>query len=78
MGNDLLSRAINACVRCVRCGALGVFTCDCHERCSCGWFADKGQPCGNPNTARCSTKVKYGVYNRRTKRYEPKEPADGR
>jgi len=28
------------------------------------------KPCNNPNTSRCSTKVKYGKYNRKTKRYE--------
>jgi hypothetical protein len=43
---------------------------DNFERCSCGIFAAKGQPCSNPDTKRCSTKVIYGKYNRRTKRYE--------
>ncbi len=44
---------------CLICGApMG--KCDCWEACSCGWTARKGKPCGNPNTTRCSTKVKYG------------------
>jgi hypothetical protein len=33
--------------------------CDCYERCSCGYTTDKGQPCRNPETTRCSTKLKY-------------------
>lgn len=69
MGSPL-DRMIDASVRCLKCGAKGVGTCDCNERCSCGWIADKGQPCRNPATARCSTKVKYGKYNRKTRRYE--------
>ena len=55
--------------RCTKCNApMGA--CDCWERCSCGWMAEKGTPCGNPKTGRCSTKVKYGKYNRKTKRWE--------
>lgn len=34
------------------------------------WSARKGEPCRNPVTKRCSTKVKYGKYNRSAKRYE--------
>lgn len=35
-------------------------TCDCWEKCSCGYLAQKGQPCSNPETARCSSKIQYG------------------
>jgi len=51
-------------------GLTKKFLDDNFERCSCGWFATKGQPCDNPEMSRCSTKVKYGKYNRKTKRYE--------
>ena len=56
-------------LRCTKCGATKEAGCDCWEQCSCGWTAEKGMPCGNPNTARCSTKVKYGKHNRKTKRH---------
>lgn len=56
---------------CTRCGKTG--SCGCWVKCSCGWSAGAGEPCGNPETTRCSTKVQFGVYNRRTRRYEPKE-----
>jgi hypothetical protein len=59
----------NAGLHCTICNAP-YGTCDCWVRCSCGWSARRGEPCRNPETARCSTKVKYGRYNRRTKRYE--------
>ena len=64
---------INASVRCLRCGTLGFMKCDCHEKCSCGWIAERGKPCRNPETRACSTKVRYGKYNRKTKRYESQE-----
>ena len=51
-------------------GLTKKFLDDNFERCSCGWFAAKGQPCDNPEMSRCSTKIKYGKYNRKTKRYE--------
>lgn len=44
---------------CSKCGAEGIGTCDCWEHCSCGWWAEKGKPCGNPKTTRCSTKLKH-------------------
>ena len=56
-------------MKCTLCGA-GMGNCDCWEQCTCGWTAEKGKPCSNPKTARCSTKLKYGKYNRSTKRYE--------
>jgi hypothetical protein len=62
-------------LRCTICGAPAG-TCDCWERCSCGWHALRGEMCRNPETIRCSTKLKYGVYNRRTRRYE-KPPTPG-
>jgi len=45
----------------MKCGTQGIGNCDCYEKCSCGWFADKGQPCKNPTIKRCSTKIKYGI-----------------
>lgn len=60
---------------CTVCGEPKSAKCDCWEKCSCGWFARKGNPCRNPHTTRCSTKVKYGKYNRRTKSYEPRGTA---
>lgn len=57
-------------LRCTKCGVAAAAGCDCWERCSCGWSAEKGKPCRNPDTTRCSSKVKYGTYNRKTKRYE--------
>lgn len=66
-----LDRLIDQCnLRCTKCGAPKAIGCYCWEECSCGWTAEKGKPCRNPNTAHCSTKVKYGKYNRKTKRYE--------
>jgi hypothetical protein len=47
-------------VRCVKCGVQGVGNCTCWEQCSCGWTAEAGKPCGNPQTKDCSTKLKYG------------------
>lgn len=38
-------------------GESSPFAC---ERCSCGWYTDRGQPCGNPESTRCTTKIKYG------------------
>lgn len=65
-----INRLIDAAdLRCTKCDAPKN-TCDCWEWCSCGWYAEKGKPCRNPETRRCSTKVKYGAYNRKTKRYE--------
>ncbi len=58
-----LDKAILNTVRCVKCGAA-YGKCDCWEKCSCGYFAEKGQPCNNPKTTKCSTKLKYAS-NRR-------------
>ena len=44
--------------KCGLCGAA-MGKCNCWEKCSCGWTARRGQPCNNPNTTKCSTKVKY-------------------
>lgn len=35
-------------------------TCDCWRHCSCGWSHRKGQPCNNPKTTRCSSKINAG------------------
>lgn len=55
--------------KCGKCGAK-MGSCDCWERCSCGWQAEKGRMCGNPETKSCTSRVKHGKYNRRTKRWE--------
>lgn len=70
MSQPPVNRMVDSTVSCVKCGARGIGTCDCWERCSCGWLAEKGQPCGNGETRACSTKTKYGKYNRHTKRWE--------
>lgn len=60
-------------LRCTICGTPrsgDLRQCDCWTKCSCGWWARKGTPCRNPVTTRCFTKVQFGKYNRRTKRYE--------
>jgi hypothetical protein len=62
--HDIITKA----VRCVKCG--GPVGCACWERCSCGITTEAGTPCRNMETRACSTKVKYGKYNRRTRRYE--------
>jgi len=40
---------------------------ECSDRCSCGWWHIPGTPCYNPMTARCSSRVKYGRYDRKKK-----------
>jgi hypothetical protein len=65
-----LDRLMDTTMVCLKCGAPMQQGCECWEKCTCGWFADAGKPCRNPETGRCSTKVKYGKYNRKTKRYE--------
>lgn len=64
-----IERLIDAGMKCLLCGAA-MGRCDCWEKCSCGYSARKGEPCRNPETRRCSTKVKYGKYNRSSKRWE--------
>jgi hypothetical protein len=56
-------------LRCTLCNAKAG-TCNCWGQCTCGWSHRKGKCCGNPKTARCSSKVAFGKYNRRTNRYE--------
>ena len=52
---------IDSCgMKCCKCGA-DAGKCDCWTECSCGWSAEKGQPCNNPATTRCSTKLKFGL-----------------
>ena len=65
-----IEQMIDASVSCSKCGTKGFMKCDCYEKCSCGWIADKRKPCRNPETQRCSSKVNYGTYNPKTKRYE--------
>lgn len=54
-----LDRMIDASVRCSKCGTPGVLNCLCYVECSCGWYAERGKPCRNPETTRCSTKLRY-------------------
>lgn len=49
----------NSGLRCTKCGASMECGCDCWEVCSCGWSAEKGRPCNNPQTVRCSTKARF-------------------
>lgn len=65
-----IEQMINASVSCGKCGTKGFMVCDCYAKCSCGYLHEKGKPCANPETRRCSSKVQFGKYNRRTKRYE--------
>lgn len=67
---SVINQMIDDAMVCAKCGTKGFLKCDCFEQCSCGWITDAGKPCDNPETTRCSTKVKYGTYNRKTKRYE--------
>jgi hypothetical protein len=68
-GRSPIMRLIDSAVHCSRCGKQGPpGSCDCWEHCSCGWWAMKGEPCRNPNTARCSTKMKYGLRAPRARR----------
>lgn len=65
-----IDRMIDESVTCSKCGAKGFMNCDCWEKCSCDYIAERGKPCTNPETARCTTKVMYGRYSRKTRRYE--------
>lgn len=46
-------------LRCTKCAAPASQGCGCWEECSCGWSAEKGHPCHNPKTTRCSTKARF-------------------
>lgn len=41
--------AVDAAVRCARCGAPGVDACDCWVKCPCGWRYARGERCANPS-----------------------------
>lgn len=57
---------------CTVCGSTS--GCDCWEQCSCGWSALRSEKwCRNPNTIRCSIKLKHGKWNPKTRRYEKRE-----
>lgn len=56
-----INSMIDAAMRCLKCGTQGMWNCDCHVQCSCGWIADKGQPCNNPETRYCSTKLRHAA-----------------
>lgn len=65
--NPPIDTMIDDCgLRCTKCLQS---KCNCWEQCSCGWSAERGTVCTNPNTRACSLKVKYGKYNRKTKAY---------
>jgi hypothetical protein len=49
-----INAMIDAVMRCCKCGAS---KCDCYKMCSCGWYAEKGKPCGNPESDYCSSKL---------------------
>lgn len=77
---DLLN---GASMRCARCKAElpsggDIEACGCWEKCSCGWTAEAGKQCTNPNTIRCTTKLKYGKWNPSTRRYDPKPERDAK
>lgn len=54
---DILFAKAN--LRCTKCNATMEQGCDCWVKCSCGWHAENGRPCGNQQTVRCSTKAKF-------------------
>ena len=56
-----INQMIDAAMACMKCGTKGIGNCPCNVQCSCGWWAERGKPCGNPATARCSTKVRYAL-----------------
>jgi hypothetical protein len=66
---EAFAKLLNGTLK-MKCAICGEESCGCWEKCSCGWSTLAGEPCRNPATTRCSTKVKYGRYNRKTKRYE--------
>jgi hypothetical protein len=46
-----ITRLIDASVHCLRCGAQGMGSCGCYERCGrqgCGWLVYKDEECANP------------------------------
>jgi len=58
-GQSPIERMIDSVMKCSLCEApMG--TCDCWTHCSCGWWAKTGYACRNPETTRCSTKMKCG------------------
>lgn len=48
MSEAPIYRAINMTVRCTKCGAVGINSCDCWEECKCGWTKERGGKCSNP------------------------------
>lgn len=72
---DLIAKMIDDVMCCLNCGAK-MGQCDCWERCSCGWFAEKGKPCRNPETTKCSTKLKFAGIARIVRRETEKGMLD--
>lgn len=62
-----IERMIDAAMRCGKCGAS---RCDCYKVCSCGWYAEKGKPCGNPETEHCSSKVWHSPADKELRKSE--------
>lgn len=50
-----IDKMITSSVRCTRCGARGVGTCNCWAECACGWLHATGEACRNP---KCSQHTK--------------------
>ena len=73
-----LEALIDAACTCQTCGLPpplrvgdNVGRCRCWECCSCGWFIKPGGYCRNPETRRCTGKLR-GIYNRSTREYDPR------
>jgi hypothetical protein len=62
-----IERMIDASMRCGKCGGKG---CDCYEVCSCGWYAEKGKPCDNPESRYCTSKVYHSPADKELHRGE--------
>lgn len=71
-----VDKLIDSSVHCIKCGKKGIGTCDCWEQCSCRTWNEPGTFCRNPKTTRCSGKIKYGRYDRKLKRYLPRDEND--
>lgn len=49
-------------MRCTICEQPTLECLKCWEQCSCGWSALRGFQCNNPDSKKCSTKVKYATH----------------
>jgi hypothetical protein len=62
-----INSMIDAVMRCGKCGAS---KCDCYKECSCGWYAERGKPCNNPETEYCSSKVYHSPADKELRKGE--------